>query len=76
METLKKYTKRVAKKAVKTFAQTLGAVLTADGTGLIDTDWTGALSAAGMAALLAVLMNIGSESTDELVDVDPAPNQD
>lgn len=53
------YLKRLARKGIRTFAQTLGGVLTAAGTGLIDTDWVGALSASGMAAIIAVLMNIG-----------------
>ncbi len=48
-----------AARGVKTFAQALAAILTASGAGLLDADWVGALSAAGMAGLLAVLMNIG-----------------
>lgn len=56
----KRYLRRLAVKGVKTFAQTLAGVLTAAGTGLLDTDWAGALSASGMAAVVAVLMNIGN----------------
>lgn len=48
-------------RAVKTFAQTLGAMLTAAGTGLLDTDWLTSLSVAGMAALLSVLTTVGGE---------------
>lgn len=48
-------------RAVKTFAQTLGAMLTAAGTGLLDTDWVTSLSVAGMAALLSVLTTVGGE---------------
>lgn len=51
-----------ATRAVKTSAQALAAILTASGAGLLDTDWVGALSAAGMAGLLALLVNIGGEA--------------
>lgn len=42
-------------RVLRTFAQALIAALTASGTGLIDTDWQGAASTAGMAAVLALL---------------------
>ena len=41
----------VIERALKSFAQGLLAVFTADGTGPLDTDWTGALSTAGMVTL-------------------------
>lgn len=47
---------------VKTFAQTLAGVLAGSGAGLIDADWIGSLSVAGMAAVLSFLMNVGGES--------------
>lgn len=47
-------------RAVKTFAQTLGALLLAAGTGLLDSSWTADFSVAGMAALLSVLSSVGS----------------
>ena len=47
-------------RAVKTFAQAWAAVLIANGTGLLDTEWTSGLSVAGMAALLSVLTSVGS----------------
>lgn len=47
-------------RAIKTFAQTLAAVLVASGTGLLDTDWIASLSMSAMAALLSVLTSIGS----------------
>lgn len=56
---MSRYVRFLAIKAARTFAQTLAGVLTANGTGLLDTDWRGALSASGMAALVAVLMNVG-----------------
>lgn len=50
-------------RAVRTFAQTLAAILTAGATGLLGVDWVGALSAAGMAALLSLLMSIAASGT-------------
>ena len=64
----------IAERAVKTFAQTEAALLTAAGTGLLDTDWLTSLSVSGMAALLSVLTTIGQDYATS--DVDPAPNQD
>lgn len=52
----------VIERAIKTFAQALGAVLVANGTGLLDADWTASLSTAGMAAVLSVLTSVGSSS--------------
>lgn len=49
-----------AERCVKTLAQTLAALLLADGTGLLDTAWTSDLSVAGMAALLSLLTSIAS----------------
>lgn len=50
----------LAVRAVKTFAQTLAALLVADGTDLLSTDWGGRLSIAGMAALVSCLTTLGS----------------
>lgn len=47
-------------RAVKTFAQVLGALLVADGTGIIGTHWADRLSVAGMATLLSVLTSVAS----------------
>lgn len=63
-----------AVRAVKTFAQTLAALLTAAGTGLLDSDWVTSLSVAGMAAFLSILTTIGGEyvpERDEEGAVDP-----
>ncbi|MGO1048813.1 holin [Crossiella sp. CA198] len=49
-----------AERALKTLAQTLVAVLGADGIGLLNAPWTAALSAAGMAALLSLLTSVAS----------------
>lgn len=56
----KSFVRATLERAVKTFAQTLAAVLVASGTGLLDTDWIASLSMSAMAALLSVLTSIGS----------------
>lgn len=48
-------------RAIKTFAQSLLAVLGANGIGLLTAPWITALSTAGMAALLSVLTSVTSE---------------
>lgn len=48
-------------RAVKTGAQTLAAMLTASGAGLIDADWYGSLSVSGMAAIISLLTSVGSD---------------
>lgn len=50
---------------VKTFAQTLAGVLAGSGAGLIDADWVGSLSVAGMAAVLSFLMNVGGDTATD-----------
>ncbi len=52
------YVKKLAERALVAFASTLGALLTAGGTGLLDAPWEQSLSAAGMSALLAVLLSL------------------
>lgn len=64
-------------RAVKTLAQVLAALLVANGTGLLDTDWGQALSIAGMAALVSALTTLasgaatGSPAAGEAVTPDP-----
>lgn len=53
--------KAAAERAVKTFAQTGAAMLTAAGTGLLDTDWQTAASVSGMAAVISLLTSVGSD---------------
>jgi Putative lactococcus lactis phage r1t holin len=48
-------------RAIRTAAQVLATMLIAAGTQLLDTNWVGSLSAAGMAAVLSVLTSIASE---------------
>lgn len=47
-------------RAVKTFAQSLAALLVADGTDVLTTDWGGRLSVAAMAAVVSVLTSVAS----------------
>jgi hypothetical protein len=68
-------------RAVKTFAQTLAALLVADGTGLLDSAWGARLSTAGMAAFVALLTSIGSSGVGaadsaSLLPADVDPPQD
>ena len=69
--------KQAAERCVKTFAQTLVALLGAGGAGIINAPWLDALSVAGMAALLSVLTSIASSTvaaadSPSLVEVTPA----
>jgi hypothetical protein len=52
--------KATAERAVKSFAQSLVALLGAGQVGLLDVNWASALSIAGMALVLSVLSSIGS----------------
>lgn len=56
----RKFWKATAERAVKTLAQSAIATATAAGTGLVDTDWVGIASTAGMAAVLSVLSSLAS----------------
>lgn len=56
------FVKAAGERAVKTFAQAEAALLVADGTGVLDTDWTSSLSAAGMAAVISILTSIASDA--------------
>lgn len=60
MNTYAAFAVATLERAVKTFAQTLAALLVVDGTGLLNTAWTDRVSVAGMAALLSVLTSVAS----------------
>lgn len=65
-------------RAVKTFAQSLVAILSATGVGLLTAPWSTALSTAAMAALLSVLTSmasapVGESGTPNLLPAAPAP---
>ena len=59
------FLKATAERAVKTFAQSLAALLVADGTDLLTTDWGDRLSVAGMAAVVSILTSVASSATGE-----------
>ncbi|OKI04920.1 hypothetical protein A6A06_09495 [Streptomyces sp. CB02923] len=52
--------KATFERIVRTFAQSLLAILGAGATGVIDAPWLGALSAAGLAAVLALLTAVAT----------------
>lgn len=56
----KAFWKGAAERAIKTLAQTLGGYLVVGVTGILDLDWTGALSVAGASALASVLTSIAN----------------
>ena len=67
-----------AERAVKTFAQSLFALLSAAQLGLLDVDWVTTLSTAGMATLLSVLTSVGGARIGTVEDpsvLAPAPQQ-
>ncbi|WP_367134404.1 MULTISPECIES: holin [Streptomyces] len=47
-------------RVIRTFAQALLGVLGANATGVLDADWAGALSTAGLAAVLALLTAVAT----------------
>ncbi|MCM2580437.1 holin [Streptomyces meridianus] len=61
----KAFWKATAERAVRTFAQALLAVLGAGSAGLLEADWAGALSAAGMAAVLAAVTAVATSQGTE-----------
>lgn len=52
--------KAVFERAVKTFCESFASAIVLNATGVIDADWLGALSVAGLATLVAVLLNIAT----------------
>jgi hypothetical protein len=52
--------KATAERAVKAFAQSLLALLSASSLGLLDVDWVATLSTAAMVTLLSLLSSIAS----------------
>lgn len=70
----KAFARDLLERVVSTFAQALAALLIADGTGLLDTSWTIALSAAGMTALISLLKGIAAGSIDAETGASLLPN--
>lgn len=56
----KTFLKDTTERAVKTFAQSMVAVMTAGATGVLDVDWVNAFSVSLLATLVSVLTSIGS----------------
>lgn len=54
------FAKATLERAVKTFAQSAVALLTANATGLLDVDWAQLASVSGLAAVVSVLTSIAS----------------
>ena len=48
-----------AERAIRSFAASLASLLTASGTGLLETSWGEKVSVAGMAAFVSILLAIG-----------------
>lgn len=59
----KEFWKATFQRMVRSFAASLGALLTAAGTGIIDAGWQDALSTAGMAAVLTFLLCLAGGAT-------------
>lgn len=55
----------VLERATKTFAQVAAALITGNGLGILDVDWTKVLSVAGLAFVYSVLMSVASSETGE-----------
>jgi hypothetical protein len=62
MWTNKMFWKDALERAIRTTSQVICALVVAAGTGLLDTDWTATLSAAGMAGVLSVLTSLAAEA--------------
>lgn len=58
----KRFWEAAAERAIKATAWCAGSTLAAAGAGLIDADWVGVSSAAGMAGLLSLLGSIASDA--------------
>lgn len=56
----KSFVKDLAERAIKTFAQSAVAVLTAGATGVLDVDWMNVLSVSLLATIISVLTSIAS----------------
>lgn len=57
--------KDAAERAISTAAQSAIALLSVDGLGLLEVDWTVTASAAGLAALLSVLKSLAASTTGD-----------
>ncbi len=65
--------KATAERAVKSFAQSLLAILSASSLGLLDVDWVTSLSTAGMATVLSLLSSVASSRVGSPGDPSTVP---
>lgn len=65
--------KATAERAVKSFAQSLLAILSASSLGLLEVDWVTCLSTAGMATVLSLLSSIASSRVGPVGDPSAVP---
>jgi hypothetical protein len=56
----KSFVKDLAERAIKTFAQSAVAVLTAGATGVLDVDWVNVLSVSLLATIVSILTSVAS----------------
>lgn len=68
----RRFARQAAERAIKTIAQSAAALLVGNGVGLLDVDWVGVLSIAGLAGVVSLLTSIGSgavgDDSPSLVD--------
>ena len=56
----KAFWKGTGERAIKTFCQSLVAIIGVGAIGILDVDWAGALSVAALATVVSVLTSIGN----------------
>lgn len=61
----KTFWKQALERAIKTAAQAAAALLTANGTGVLDVNWGAVASVAGLAALASILTSIVTSGVGE-----------
>lgn len=61
----KSFWKQALERCIKTAAQAAAALLTADGTGVLDVNWGTVASVAGLAALASLLTSIVTSGVGE-----------
>jgi hypothetical protein len=83
----REFLRATLERAIRSFAASLASLLTAAGTGLLDTDWGDTFSVAAMAAVVTVLFAIGGGTfgkgdgpsfvgNEQLTHKQPAPRGD